>query len=345
MSEQAKFSWTETDLDMLIIGQSESIRREFKSGRLFDGNQENTWIQDLSKEVSALANTEGGELFLGIAEEKRSKPRVAIAIDGVTTTLAPERLQQLIEGNVSPYLPGIRVTRVRLSRLPDRVVFVVHIPQGSTAYQAKDGRYYGRSEFEAKHLPDHEIRLRMSRGRVARGTVRIRLLQTVLGAELESRIRAKHAEAIQLAKYNAEEFATSPAVLEFLSAQSIRDKITFGFVFRNDGEITIRAPAIEFYETRSQWLLEGGQAIARLPKRIDLDEEIIYPGDERTIGSHDNWLECERKVLLADRDYVVHWKVFLDNSPPTTGEIDLGSLMMDARMQHVTDLGAAVQLC
>jgi len=179
-------SWSEADL-IALIGQSESIRREFKSGRLFDGNQESKWVEQLSKEVSALANTEGGELFLGIDEDKKSKPRVATSIDGVPSGIAPERLQQLIEGNVSPYLPGIRVNRVPLSSHPERIVFIIKIPQGSTAYQANDGRYYGRSEFEAKYLPDHEVRLRMSRGKVARGTVFARLVTVDLGVERERR--------------------------------------------------------------------------------------------------------------------------------------------------------------
>ena len=87
------------------------------------------------------------------------KPRVASRLDGVSPEVAPERLQQTIEGNISPYLPGMRVKTVRLSTPPGKVLFVIRIPKGSTAYQAKDGRYYGRSEFQAKHLPDHEVRL------------------------------------------------------------------------------------------------------------------------------------------------------------------------------------------
>jgi predicted HTH transcriptional regulator len=169
LPDTPKLSWTEAELGELI-GQSESIRREFKSGRMFD-KPKNEWIANISTQVSALANTEGGELFLGIAEDKKSRPPVAASIDGAPASLATDQLQQLIEGNVSPYLPGIRVHRVRLSSQPDRAVFVVQIPAGSTAYQATDGRYYGRSEFEAKHLPDHEVRLRMSRGKVARGEV------------------------------------------------------------------------------------------------------------------------------------------------------------------------------
>ena len=65
MAEPVKISWTEADLNDLI-GQPESIRREFKSGRMFDNEPENKWIAKISAEVSALANTEGGELFLGI---------------------------------------------------------------------------------------------------------------------------------------------------------------------------------------------------------------------------------------------------------------------------------------
>ena len=36
-----------------------------------------------------------------------------------------------------------------------------------TAHQAKDFRYYGRSEFETKALRDFDIRLRMERGKMA----------------------------------------------------------------------------------------------------------------------------------------------------------------------------------
>jgi hypothetical protein len=93
---------------------------------------------DLPLTVSAVTrDTEGGELFLGIDEDKKSRPRVATEIDDAPAALAPERLQQLIQGNVSPYLPGIRLQRVRLSNNADKVVFVVQVPHGSTAYQAK----------------------------------------------------------------------------------------------------------------------------------------------------------------------------------------------------------------
>lgn len=65
-------SWTESSLQELL-GQPESIRREFKSGQLLEKNPQEKWVEELSKEISAFANTEGGELFIGIDEDKSVK--------------------------------------------------------------------------------------------------------------------------------------------------------------------------------------------------------------------------------------------------------------------------------
>jgi hypothetical protein len=350
-----KTSWIEADLNELI-GQTESIRREFKAGRMFD-EPEKRWIANISAEVSALANTEGGELFLGIDEDKKSKPRVAIRIDGAPSITASDRLQQLIEGNVSPYLPGIRVHRVLLGSQPNRVVFVIQIPQGSTAYQANDGRYYGRSEFEAKYLPDHEVRLRMSRGKVARGIILPRHVAVDLGVAKESRARAeaeaKRAEVkrraqkgeLEIQKRNPDGTVVwdDPNVLiDLLSAEqtelfasSLPDTISLDFVFRNDGELTVRAPAMEFREIRNERLfgLQGVQVIKSVPMRLMLDGSIIYPGDEQEIASASFALQCPREMVITAGDLTLSWKVFLDNSPPSSGEIDLATLIETARRQ------------
>jgi Putative DNA-binding domain len=348
MAEPPKLSWTEADLDDLI-GQSESIRREFKSGRLVDSNQESKWVEQLSKEVSAFANSEGGELFLGIDEDRKSKPRVATRIDGISIEMVPERLQQLIEGNVSPYLPGIRVNRVRLSRQQDRVVFIIQIPQGSTAYQANDGRYYGRSEFEAKYLPDHEVRLRMSRGRVARATVLARLGAVELGVERERRVRAVVQARPPVAERGLEVARRTPGggiewvkhddALELAQARFLPDEVSFSFAFRNDGELTIRTPAVEFRESRNELLFNNDvmKVMRSPPMRIKLEDTIIYPGDEQELNNAKISFECKRDAVISGGDYKISWKVFLDNSPPSFGEIDLGALLQDARRQMADD--------
>ncbi len=358
MTADFKRSWTEADV-IALIGQCESIRREFKAGVMFEREPESKWIEALSKEVSALANTEGGELILGIDEDKRSKPRLATEVDGVPTSVAPERLQQLIEGNLSPYLPGMRVHRVGLSHRPGRVAFVIQIPQGSTAYQAKDGRYYGRSEFEAKYLPDHEVRLRMMRGRVARAAIRLRLESVALGIDLEakrvvesehakSEVRTRYAAAIQALKADPEsavrdhtpELLDAVAGLENLNAEIAEardcpDEIAFDLVLRNEGELTIRDPVIEIREQRSEPLLDGWTVQGNaLPQRLEMHHQVIYPGEEREIPNSGCHLRRKRQGAVAIGNYRIAWRVFLDNSPPSAGEIDLGAEMEMARHER-----------
>ena len=108
-----------------------------------------------------------GTLIIGIKERKEGKnSRVADCIDdGIDGSLiGREQLQQLIESNVYPYLPSMRVTKIPLTEYGSgRCVFVIEIPQGNTAYQAWDCCYYGTSELQVRPLQGHEIRIRMMR--------------------------------------------------------------------------------------------------------------------------------------------------------------------------------------
>jgi hypothetical protein len=108
---------------------------------------------------------------------------------------------------------------------------------------------------------------------------------------------------------------------------------TFAFAFRNDGELTIRAPALEFRESRNERLFDEGlvRLTKAVPTRIKMEDAAIYPGDEQSIANAQLCFECERETVLADGDYKLNWRVFLDNSPPSFGEIDLSPLLKDAR--------------
>jgi hypothetical protein len=206
----------------------------------------------------------------------------------------------------------------------------------------------------------------MRRGRVARGIVLAHLVAVELGAARQSRIRAeaegkRAEEQAKRAQRNAlgikeegpqfeieirkdgtralvEQFDPIKA-LESLSAQILPDSVTFDFVFRDDGELTIRAPLIEFRQVSNGRLFDEGlvRVLKSVPTRLKLEDAIVYPGDEQTINNSAFSLECKREVALAAGDHVLHWKVFLDNSPPSAGEIDLASLIESARKQGVAN--------
>lgn len=322
--------WSESDIKA-YKGQEETIRLEFKAGALLD-KQESAWVSDLSKEVSAFANTEGGVLIVGLREEKVGKTRVAADPDGVSETITRDQLQRKIEGNVFPYLTGIRVSRVVLSGVSGRVAFVLEIPPGTTAYQANDGRYYGRSELEAKHLPDHEIRVRMARGKIPRAAVSLRLQSIVLSTERQAELRARHSAAVEAFATDAESaVARFPeAFLDLIEAKSAPDEIRCDLTIKNDGELTIRDPAVEWVESLSSDAFGNIRPNSNLA-RVDMVGETIYPGDDRSVPGSSRQFRCKSGKPIAPGDFVVHWRVFLDNAPPSSGDLDLGHFLETER--------------
>lgn len=325
-----KSFWTETDI-IEFRGQEESLRLEFKSGALLD-KPESAWVADLSREMSAFANTEGGILILGMREEKSGKRRVASDTDGVSDQLTRDQLQRKLEGNLFPYLSGIRVHRVRVSSLPGRAVFVLDIPAGTTAYQANDGRYYGRSEFEVKYLPDHEIRVRMARGKVARACLSLRLRNVILSSERQAETRTRHADAIKLFSSDAEAAIKRypEAFLDLMDARFTPDVLRFDLSIRNDGELTIRDPVVEFSESWSSDAFGNATPDSQVV-RIDMPGEVVYPGDERTLPNSSREFRCKPAKSIMPASVIVRWRVFLDNAPPSMGELDLGHFLQSER--------------
>jgi predicted HTH transcriptional regulator len=70
---------TEHDLQQLM-GQYESLRLDFKASALLAQPSERI-VKQLTEDVSAFANTEGGVIVIGIREGKRGSKSIASEID------------------------------------------------------------------------------------------------------------------------------------------------------------------------------------------------------------------------------------------------------------------------
>lgn len=247
-------------------------------------------------------------------------------------------------------MTGIRVFRIPLSGLADeRVAFVVEVPQGRTAHQAKDCRYYGRSEFETKALRDFDIRLRMERGKVASAEVVLSVrLQRSAGDVLREQIDDYRKDLAKSGDAPVKVFqAIGGNKLPLIDPQSLSPRYRFSeyevaFELRNVGERTIREfevridvtavagcgvtkekiqPSGGFY-SRDE-ILKHLRADLRATER-DLPKQgqpRLLPGDAVPVG---------RVVVLVPEnasaspgDVVVRWTVFLDDVLPREGQRDL----------------------
>ena len=244
------------------LGQTESLRLDFKASKLFTEPPERV-AENLSAEVSAFANTEGGTIVIGIVERREGKSRIAERIDDgvLVETWPPERLEQLVTSNVSPYLPGIRLRTIPLDESNTRYAYAIAVPSGTTAYQARDRRYYGRSEYQSVPLLDHDIRLRMFRGKVPSALIRI------------AGPHADYAEVLYK-DISHSGYQLSPQIKgRFNANDSIKImKYTFDTLLENTGEVNIT----EFKMSYTRSVLGEADIEWSIAKKDGLVERVVF---------------------------------------------------------------------
>jgi predicted HTH transcriptional regulator len=153
--------WTEDDLNELIRNQvQESVSLDYKRCASLQKLPKNK--DEVSKDVSAFANSAGGIIVYGIEENGQVPTRLDSGYD--PTDISKEWLEQVIQGNIRPRINDVHVNQVPLKiSHPNKVAYVVTIPQDGTAHQAADFRYYKRFNFESVPMYDHEVKDVMNR--------------------------------------------------------------------------------------------------------------------------------------------------------------------------------------
>jgi len=156
-----KVPTTLEELEKLIEdGIEENMNLEYKSAEALKD------VKEISKDVSAMANSDGGIIIYGVKEfddkERKHKPEKISPINRLD--FSKERLEHLIKDNISPKLDTLRIHPIPISET--EVVYVVEIPQSFTAHQnTKDHRYYRRYNFESVPMLDYEIKDIMNRSK------------------------------------------------------------------------------------------------------------------------------------------------------------------------------------
>ena len=150
--------WTEQKLlEYRTNDIEESLHLEYKAAAALTSTPQPKLSRDISKDVSAMANSDGGTIIYGIAEDSRNK-HLPGAIEPINrSSFSKERLEQIINSTISPKIDGLVIHPVPLQAGIDAVVFVVEIPQARTAHQATDKLYYRRYNFEAVAMSHYEI--------------------------------------------------------------------------------------------------------------------------------------------------------------------------------------------
>lgn len=289
--------------------EEENLHLDYKAANALgktDGKK-----SEISKDVSAMANSDGGAIIYGISEykdkESRYKPE---KIDPVERRqFSKEWLEQVINSNIQPKIKNIIITPVTISET--EVVFVVKVPKSDTAHQAKDKRYYKRYNFESVPMDDYEVKDILNRAKNPKIGMEFRFIK-----EFDKK--------------------------EMLIANGLKYNVTFEITYTNNG--TVYANYINYFihlpldlfddstiedlqlsERYENYVVISGdntyqELIPQIKKSQLLWQKSNYipllPGVKK---SFNNPLYLKNDFDVDERE--IYWTVFADNAPPQEGKV------------------------
>lgn len=269
--------------------------------------------KEITKDVSAMANSDGGIIIYGVKEfqeaDKRHLPEQIDPID--QTVFSKEWLEQVIN-NIRPRIDGIIICPVQIATAENHVVYVVEIPQSTTAHQARDFRYYKRFNFESVPMEDYEIRDIMNR------------LKT---PDVQVEFGFEHLEI----RSNLHRYKLSIAISN--NGYQVVHNFKLRFTFPGFIEIPQR-------DNMEILALSNMGVSIDTPNRNDRffvvvyqSKEILFPQDTINVGERIDWeYHFNERVYSrvshprpGDRTSL-EWVVYADNMPPKQDEIPLSQL-------------------
>lgn len=151
------WQWNEEDILSLIQeGEKESLIMDYKECDAL--NRSDKKKNEISKDVSAFANSAGGTIIYGIIENGHVPIDLDIGYD--PNDITKEWLEQVINSRIQRKIDGIKINQVELTNSrKGKVLYVVYIPQSNRApHMASDKRFYKRYNFESVPMEEYEIR-------------------------------------------------------------------------------------------------------------------------------------------------------------------------------------------
>lgn len=153
MDFYSKDEYTMEDIEQLIKNEvEENIHLDYKAaGSLEKADKKRL---EITKDVSAFANSDGGIIIYGLSEEEH-KPKDLSPIDGNTYT--KEWLESVIQ-RIQPRIEGVIILPIRNGDIL-KTAYIVKIPKSDFApHMAIDNRYYKRYNFSSVPMEDYEVR-------------------------------------------------------------------------------------------------------------------------------------------------------------------------------------------
>lgn len=328
-------NWTLAKIQQFIDDQiEESNSLDYKAADALDKSEKKK--NELSKDVSAFANSNGGVIIYGVSEfDEKEKSHLPKKINPVNRVqISKEWLEQVISTKIQPKIEGVEIIPITVSEQDNTVIYVVEIPKSTTAHQAAGHKYYKRYNFQSEPMMDYEIRDVMNRA-----THPSIILDFEIEIEKEAHVRSislsgagNSAKTIEGKTHNTLKIYAKNIGKVYANYVNYYIELNRNFLepeeyqylktFEKDnsgkkyveyyGENTIR----DIFDVKTV-LAEGGAVYKYGPSRFDP----ILPG----MHSRADRLRLTDEIDLFKEEYI-EWKVYADNAIPKTGKIKISDI-------------------
>jgi len=141
------------EIQALIDGKvMESLILDYKRPEVLDKNKRD----EISKAVSAFANSDGGTIIYGIGETNHLPEDNIYWIENVGQER--ETLENVILSTIHPKIKNFKIHAIKNPEDDSKGILVVNILQSDTAHMASNKRYHRRRNFKADPMEDYEVR-------------------------------------------------------------------------------------------------------------------------------------------------------------------------------------------
>lgn len=150
-----KTEFSEIDIERIISSKlEESINIEFKSAGAL--SHVPAMKKEISKDVSAFANSDGGLIFYGISEENHVASELSF-IDGNIFT--KEWLENVITSTIQQRIENLKIIPIRFNNDITKTVYVIKIPKSpNRPHINADKKFYRRYNFQSVAMEEYEVR-------------------------------------------------------------------------------------------------------------------------------------------------------------------------------------------
>lgn len=315
---------------ILNLPQGEHDWLEFKSSRLLDfslpGVDTNAVLAELSKQVSAFANSGGGTIIYGIEDTPIGTPRTIDVDGGVSLGLkngTKEWLEDVIPNLVDFAISSFNVYVVTAKDAEsgianNRGIFLVNISSSDVApHQAKDKKYYARVSGKSQPIGH-------------------RLMMDILG-------RAKHPQLIILGSVLPREERTSYThqkkdAIKFIcrNVGKLYAKYVNGYIYIPSGICHGLGENIQVIEGRKFNKVWFDNTVEDVVGWKDLGQ---HGGRALTITRYDpvlpglgfralvQDLSATKEDLNKFGEDFIYWEIYADNAPKEEGMIKIADLL------------------